>query len=305
MIGSIMERTIQPPIFKHFWVAIYLLLGMIAPFSSANALITTENTLRIEANSGNLILGSEKAEIERGEVFRSVILLWGNLEIRGQVKDVLVVSGKVTIHEGAVVQEKVVIMGGEFVANSGANIQSDQILYRTPGPIWNILQSILRAWVDNLSSILKWVALISLNLFYWVLGYFLFAYSSTLRGIASARIFSQWAPNLFAGILSSFLVPIFCGLFIVSIIGILFLPFFLLFLAITFVIAYWGAALFVGHRLLPAKGNQSINLWGFALGLAIFQTIWILDIWWGNLGMLFLCFLAWGSLARGFKLLWK
>jgi hypothetical protein len=286
-------------------MAVFLLVGVGAPLLSANALITSENSLRIEANSGNLILGSERAEIESGEVYRSVILLWGNLDLRGQVKDVLVISGKVIIHEGAVVQEKVVIMGGEFLANSGASISSDQILYRTPGPVWSILQSILRAWVDNLSSILKWVAIFSLNLFYWIFGYFLFAYSSALRGIASGRIFSQLAQNFIAAVFSSFLVPILCGLFIVSIIGILFLPFFLLFLAIILIISYWGAALYIGHRLLPAKGKQNVNPWGFALGLAIFQLVWLINIWWGNLGLLLLCFLAWGSFVRGFKLLWK
>ncbi len=302
-----MELYIQPPTYRKWH---FILWGLIVSGSAlfpsiAQALLTAENSLRIEANSGNLILGSEQAEIEVGEVYESVVLLWGNLEIRGQIKEVLVVSGKVKVHETAVVKEKIVITGGEFELLPGAKVQSDQILYRSPGPVWGILSSIARKWQENLGFILQVSFFLFFQFFSFLCGAIFFRYSTTFRGILVGRIFTQWWQNFAVASLSMIFLPSIVGLFILSIVGILFLPFFFLFLLLSFLLAYWGAALWVGHRLLPPAQSGGINYWGFALGLFCLQILWSIGYWPGTLVLLLLWMLAWGSFLRAIKLLWK
>lgn len=284
------------------WGTLIFALGM-SP--QAHALLTAENSLRIEANSGNLILGSEHAEIENGEIFESVVLLWGNLHIHGQVKDVLVVSGKVHIHPTGKVKEKMVITGGEFELLPGADVRSDQILYRSPGPVWNVIVSVAKSWQDNIGIVLWAGLLLLLNIFHFLCGSIFFRFSSTFRGILAGRLFTQGFQNFGVGVLGIVALPLAVGLFLISIVGILFLPLFFVLLAISFLFAYWGAALWVGHRLLPPKRGQHLNYWGYILGLSVLQLLWWIGYWPGLLLIWALCFLAWGSLVRAIPMLWK
>lgn len=283
-----------------------LLLFVGLGFSNeAQALLTSENSLRIEANSGNLVLGSEHAEIESGEVYESVVLLWGNLHVHGQVKDILVVSGKVHIHPTGKVKEKMVITGGEFELLPGAEVRSDQILYRSPGPIWNVLVSVAKGWQENIGTFLWIGLLLFLNIFHFLCGSIFFRFSSTFRGILVGRLGTQWLQNIGAAILGIVCLPMAIGLFVVSIVGILLLPLFFLVLVISFLFAYWGAALWVGQRIFPPRRNQPMSYWGYILGLTVLQILWWIGYWPGYLVIWLVFLLAWGSLLRSIPMLWK
>src|SRR5262249_50314996 len=121
----------------------------------AHALTTTEHALRIEDRAeGNMLLGAEQAVLEKGEIYKTVVLLWGRLEIYGDVDEVVVLSGHVVVHEGSKLNRSLVVMGGSFESQPGAQVSAENVVAREAGPFWRILRSAGNVWRENFN----WVA---------------------------------------------------------------------------------------------------------------------------------------------------
>lgn len=271
----------------------------------APALQTSENALRIEDSSeGNVVLGADQAVIEAGEVFGAVVLLWGNLDIHGQVNEVVVLSGNVTFHEGAKLNKSLVMMGGSFTSR-GAQITPESVMYRAPGPIWRVLQSLGNVWRDHFTWMIKVAGAAFSCVLLWLVGMLLFRFSPTLQGITEGRLASQWPKNLAVGLFGSLVVPVFMVMLIISVLGIVLLPLYFLLLFLAGMVSYLGAALWAGHRLLPPKLGARINPLGFFLGLIAMQLLLVTGLWWAFLPALALWTLSWGGLLRGARSLWK
>ena len=116
------------------------------------------------------------------------------------------------------------------------------------------------------------------------------------------RLLPHKPPFLF---IDEVLAPVFLALLLISILGIILIPFYLLMLVVAGFVSYLAAALWAGHRLLPPKAGQRINALGFLLGLAAMQLLWASGIWWAWLPVLLLWLLAWGGLLRGGRQLFK
>lgn len=272
----------------------------------AHSLSTTENALRIEDKSeGNVLLGAEKAVLERGEIFKTVVLLWGELEVHGEVDEVVILSGHVTFFEGSKVHKSVVVMGGGFESKPGAGVSAENVVAREAGPFWRLLRSAGNVWRDHFSWLMKLAAGVVSVLLTWLLGWALFHAFPGLQRALEGRLVKEWPQNLAVGFLGSFCVPMLFVLLIVSIIGILFVPFYVLALLLASGLAYAAAALWAGHRLLPPRSGKLINPLGFLLGLLAFQFLWIVPVWGSSIPVLLLWTLGWGALLRSLKLLWK
>lgn len=290
------------------FLVIYLaLLGFaFANAAPALALSTSENAFRIEdSGQGNVLLGAENAVIEAGEVYGTIVLLWGNLEIHGQVNEVVILSGKVTFHPESKLNKSLAVMGGSFASLPGAQVAPENIVYRSPGPLWRIVQSVARAWSENISWMLKLISLVLLGLLFWGIGLLLFRLSPTLLGITAGRLISHWPKNLVVGLLGSLVVPVFSVLLVISILGIILLPIYFLVLFFAGLISFLGASAWVGHRLLPARRGETINPWGFLLGITAFYFLLTAGVWWAYLPAFALWTLAWGGLLRGARSLWR
>jgi len=283
-----------------------LWLGLLFAAPSAHALTSSAAAFRWEnAAEGNVWLGDEEAVIEPGEVYGTVVLLWGNLTVRGQVKEVVVLSGTVVFAPGAKLEKNLSVMGGSFEVQPGAFVAPEKINFRSPGPLWRVVQSSARVFTENVSGFL-WVGLIG----FWILicwggGLFLFLIFPALRNVTVGRLQSQWPQNLAVALLAIFAAPAFAGLLFISILGIVLIPFYLLLLGALGFVAYLGAALWAGHRLLPPKPGRELNPWGFLLGLIAFQVLWTISHWWAVVVPLILWLLAGGGLLRGARALWR
>lgn len=273
---------------------------------SAPALTTSEQALRIEDKSeGNILLGAEQAVLEKGEIYKTVVLLWGRLDVHGEVDEVVVLSGHVTFHEGSKVNKSLVVMGGGFDSKPGADVRAESVVAKEAGPFWRVLRSAGNVWRDHFSWLVKLAAGIVTALFTWLLGWALFYGFPGLQAALEGRLAKEWPQNFAVGLLGSFLVPMLLVMLVVSIIGILFLPFYLLALVLASGLAYAAAALWAGHRLLPPKPGTRLNPIGFLLGLLAFQFLWSVPVWGSSIPVLVLWTLAWGALLRSLKLLWK
>ena len=286
--------------------AVFLLvICALAPYR-AEALSVSANAFRLEdSREGNLMLGADDAEIAAGEVYNTVVLLWGNLEVHGQVEEVVILSGKVTFHPTAQLKKTLVVMGGSFESKAGAKVAPEDVIYRAPGPLWRILQSVGNAYRDHFTTVVKVMGAVISCLLFWGIGLLLFYFSPTLQGITAGRLLREWPQNFFVGWLGAILAPVFFALLLISILGIILIPFYVLTLLVAGLISYLGAALWAGHRLLPPKPGQRINSLGFLLGLAAMQLLFFSGLWWAWLPAFLLWLLGWGGLLRGGRQLFK
>jgi hypothetical protein len=284
--------------------ALLAFLLLLAP--CAHALTTSPNAFRLEdSRQGNLLLGADSAKIEAGEVYGTVVLLWGNLDIYGQADEVLVLSGKVTFHPGARLNKSLIVMGGSFESKAGSKVAPEDVIYRAPGPLWRLLQSAGNIWRDNINWVMKAVAAVIFCLLLWGLGLLLFFLAPALQDVTEKRLLRDWPQNLIVGWFGTLFVPVFLVLLVISVFGIVLVPFYLLLLLAVGLVTYLAAALWAGHRLLPPKRGVRINPWGFLLGLMALQLLWASGVWWGWLPAFFLWSLSWGGLLRGARKLWK
>jgi hypothetical protein len=283
------------------WLLLFFLLS-----STANALTVSPRSLRIEdSREGNVLLGAEEARVEKGELFKTILLLWGNLDISGEVDKVIVLKGHVTFHAGSKLTSSLVVMGGSFDAESGADVAADKVTMELPGPAWRFLQFAGNLWRENVDWVSKACASIVTCLILWLIGWPLFAFFPRLQAATEGALIPNWPKNLAVGLLGSIGSCVVFVLLIISIIGIVLVPIYFLLLLFAGLTSYLAAGLWAGHRLLPPKKGKKIQPGGFFLGLLALQFLWAVPVWWAALPVILLWILGWGALVRATAKLWK
>ncbi|MGZ3695725.1 MAG: hypothetical protein ACXWQO_16620 [Bdellovibrionota bacterium] len=281
-------------------------LALLLQASPAFALKTSPSALRFEdRKAGNVLLGGEEAVLEAGEVYRTVLLLWGRLDVYGSADEVLVLSGHVVFHEGSKLTKSLVVMGGSYETLPGAEVANESVIFRSPGPLWRMLSAGVDLWRNNFSGILLAISSGIFCLFLWCFAYLLFRVFPRLSNITSDRFISDWAKNLCVGIAGAFAVPALFALLVISIFGMVLLPLYLLLLFAAGLVSYCFAVFWVGHRLLPPKKNASMRPLSLLIGVIALQLFWVSGVWWGFMPVLFLWTLGWGALIRGTRASWK
>jgi hypothetical protein len=287
------------------------LLLMLLPASllicpSAKALSTSERALRIEdRREGNVVLGAEQAIIEKGEIYHTILLLWGRLDIHGQVDEVVVLSGRVVFHEGAKLNKSLVVMGGAFESLPGAQVTPDSVVVKSPGPLWRLALSAGNVWRDNFDWVARLLSSLAAIFLLWITGWGLFTAFPNLQKNTADRLWSEGAQNFVVALLGTVFTPILGIMLIISLIGIALLPFYLLLLVVAAALSYLAAALWAGHRLLPPKEGERLRPLGLFLGLLTLQLLWVIPVWWSWLPVILLWTLGWGALLRGLRRVWR
>ncbi len=271
---------------------------------SAEALQVAESSLRIEdEKTGNLVLGSDHAVIEVGEIYGTVLLLWGNLDVHGEVKEVVVLSGHVVFHETAKLTKSLTVMGGSFESKAGASMAAESVVFREPGPLWRALRSATDVWREHLDWVVRAVFGLISCLLLWLFGWALFR---GMPGFQNAlAIGRDWPKNLVVGVLGSLLVPVFFVLLVISILGIFLLPVYFFCLLLAGVLAHLAAALWAGNRLLPPRPGEKLRPLSLLLGLGALHLLWTVGVWWAWLPALALWTVGWGALLRAMRTLWR
>ncbi|MGE3260513.1 MAG: hypothetical protein AB7K68_01930 [Bacteriovoracia bacterium] len=283
-----------------------VLLGLLFFSASAQALTVSPSALRLEdKKAGNVLLGAEDAVIEAGEVYRTVLLLWGHLDIYGNADEVLVLSGHVVFHEGSKLNKSLVVMGGSYETLPGATIKNENVIFHAPGPLWRLLQSGATLWRDNFNGIALAAGMAVYCFLLWLFAYVLFRAFPKLRKATAGRLWAEWPQNLLVGALGALAVPMLFTLLLISIFGIVLLPLYFLLLFFAGVIAYAAAAFWAGHRILPSRRAEEMRGLSLLLGILALQFFWMASAWWTVLPVLFLWTLAWGALLRSLRAAWK
>jgi hypothetical protein len=281
-----------------------LFLFLLLPLP-ALAVTTSPQAFRLEyGKSGSLLLGAEHAELEHAEHKKTVTLLWGNLDVFGEVDDVIVLSGRVVFHDGSKLNHALTVMQGSFESEPGSDVASEKVMVQAPGPWWRMLLSFGATWRDNIGWVAKVCASLVSAVVLWLLGWGLFSLAPKLAQFTAGTMIPEWPRNLLLGVLGSFGACVVPVMLFISVIGILLLPFYVIFLLLAGLVSYLAAALWAGHRLLPPKPGRALNPLGFLLGCLAFQFFWAVPVWWSLIPLMVLWTLAWGALLRSIKKLW-
>lgn len=282
---------------------LFLLLLLPIP---ARAVTTSPHAFRLEyGKAGSLLLGADHAELEHAEHLKSVALLWGNLDVFGEVDDVVVLSGRVVFHDGSKLRNSLTVMGGSFESEPGSDVAAEKVTAQAPGPWWRMLLSVGAAWRDNIGWVAKLCAAVVSAVILWLLGWALFAGFPMLRIGTVDALAPNWPKNLVLGVLGSFAACVVFVMLLVSIVGWLLIPFYVLFLLFAGLVSYLAAGLWAGHRLLPPRAGKVINPLGFFLGCLALQFFWAVPVWWALIPLFLLWTLAWGALLRSLRQLWR
>ncbi len=272
----------------------------------AHALTVSESALRIEdAKEGNVLLGAEHAVLEKGEVYRTILLLWGQLDVYGEVDEVVVLSGHVVFHEGSQLRQSLVVMGGSFESKSGAQVAAENVIVKVPSPAWRLLRSAGNLWREHIGWVAQLLAGFVACLIFWLSGWLLFRAFPSLQRVTVGQLATEWPKNLAVGFMGSIGACVVFVMLVISIIGIALLPLYLFVLLAMAWISYTAATLWAGHRMLPPKRGAMIHPWGFLLGTLAFYFLWAVPVWWAMLPVFLLWCLGWGALLRGLRLLWR
>ena len=207
---------------------LFLLLCLPIP---AQALTVSPHSLRIEdSKAGNVLLGADQARIERGELYKTVLLLWGNLDIYGEVEEVVVLKGHVKFHSGAKLGKSLVVMGGSFEAESGADVPAQNVVGEVPGPLWRLLVSAGNVWRENVDWATKTLGAFLSSLVFWLLGWAFFTALPSLQAATEGALGRFWGKNLAAGVFGAVAACIVPVLLVISIVGLFLLPIYILLL---------------------------------------------------------------------------
>lgn len=283
----------------------WLLLLLLCLPVPARALTVSPHSLRVEdSKAGNVLLGADQARIERGELYKTVVLVWGNLDISGEVEEVVVLSGHVKFHAGAKLTKSLVVMGGSFEAESGADVASQNVVAEAPGPLWRMLLSAGKVWRENVDWAAKALGALASCLVLWVLGWAMFSALPSLQAVTEGALAPSWARNLAAAVFGAIAACVLPVLLLISVVGVALLPLYAVLLLFAALVSYLAAALWAGHRLLPPKPGKRLHPLGFLLGLLALQFLWVAPVWWSSLPVLALWTLAWGALVRATARVW-
>ncbi|MCO5143667.1 MAG: hypothetical protein M9962_11310 [Oligoflexia bacterium] len=266
---------------------------------NAHALVTGESSLKFENNStGRIILGSDSPMvIEPKDQYKKVILLWGSLDIHSTVEEVIVVSGRVQFKKGSKITKSLTLMGGSYEVESGADVKVEQIAFQKPGILLQSAKTALEKARNSIGTIAKIIGIILGLFFLWIIGLFVFFFFPSFSK-SSSVLFSQGLKNCLAAFLGFLAIPILSVLLVISIIGILLLPFWFFFLLLTFVFGYLSAALWVGSRVVPNFKRYWAGALRLFVGILLLQIIWWTDTYLGDCLFILFCVLGWGNTLR-------
>lgn len=237
--------------------------------------------------SRSAILSSHQV-VNKDEHVEELTVVAGEADIYGVVDRLVVVGGKVRIHEGAKVTEEYTNVGGDVTIDPGAAIVGSRTEVvnwsfdnNADGNFFGMSVPWLIPWLKLSWFLLNLALVVGLAQIWKTANLANFDY---VRGRVAGSFFS----NVFVSMFGMIGLVAMALLFVISIVGILFLPFlftayFVLFLAAQTMAAWW----FAGRLKLHRFGD----LLGVALGFTIYQMVGLIP---------YLGFIKYLFLAAGF-----
>jgi hypothetical protein len=193
-----------------------------------------------------LVKLGENVEVPAGAEVKTVVVIGGSATIYGNVvQDVVAVGGSVYLKDSAVVGGDVVSVGGKIVRDPLAAVKGDQTEVDVSG-VSPMFAFLAKGGLIKGAAFLSIMGVLSLIL----LAILLIALFTPQLGMVSALIERQvWRTFLWGLLVLILIVPVVVVL-AVSIIGIVFIPVWLILIAAAAIFGYFAAAQLVGKVTL-------------------------------------------------------
>jgi len=223
-------------------------------------------------SQSKIVKFGEDINIPTGAVVSQVVAIGGSITVAGTVKeDVVAVGGSIVLTDTAKVGGDTVSVGGKIVKAPGATIQGDRVEVSVPAAAMGKGAKIF-TWGGLIFSILSFLAFLAL-------AFLCVALFQKQLGMASHYIERRFWSSVLWGFLGILLIPTITLVLIISIIGIFFIPLFLLLVAAAMVFGYVTAAQLVGKKVikLARQGGKPMMIEVF-IGLLLLFIIGFLPI---------------------------
>lgn len=268
----------------------FVILFFLSPWAGA------ESAFRFETNQKTILVGNEAA-VAAEEVLREVVFVGRKLEVFGKVESLTMIAGEAIVHPGGKIS-KLVLVEGKFQTQGGEVPPSHEIEYRNLGFWWNFFLNSF-GFVDQFwRQIFFWTFSILTVLFLWGFTLLIAIVAPRFAKRFYQEFFSKVIKNFFAAFLVVIFSPPLWVLFVISIIGLFFLPILLgIYLLLGF-FSYLYLAYWLGHRIYPSRGSGECKPMALLLGFGILQALWMSGISYAWTFLWVLWFLSFGQLVR-------
>lgn len=262
----------------HYFVFTFLFASLSLLFSTpllageeGKARIRVISKTEAEATRETYIAWSD-SEIEADEQYQTIIIVKGKVQIRGQTKNLVILGGETLLDAGSRVEKRLIVLNGRLKKHENAEI-SDQVLFELPDSFPRWLSSIVPFLALLFSEGAHFLSLLLRGVLWCLMGALLFVIAPNLLKDAEERALQM--PMSGVGWFVAAAVIFIPGILalIVSIVGILLVPAYLMVFAFIF---YFCAFVLVANILgqyLPPKKSYVMPPLRFFYGVFILMLI--------------------------------
>jgi len=216
----------------------------------------------IRTGETQVIMGS-KFFVRNGEFLQQLVSFGSEVEVEGEVAELVAIGGKVTLKSGALISQELVTVGAELVQEDGS-----QIAKLTSGLQWHGIDHRFFGLRELGFWPLFWI-LFGKVIIWSLIGWLWFKAAPVFHKDVQKQLRTKPVASLFWTLFAILIFIPTAILLIVTIIGILFLPFLVLLYGLFWIMAEVHWARFISSRL-PGLKAQSLLLQIFC-GLIIFE----------------------------------
>jgi len=241
---------------------LFLLLLLVSPcFAALKGLESTKEE--------GLVKVGENIDVPEGAEVKAAVAVGGNVNVAGTVKeDVVAVGGNVTLQKTASVGGNVVAVGGKVEKMSGAKVTGDITEVKFPAAM--LTKGL--GWGMAVVSLLSFIAFL-------VLAIILVALFQKQLGLVSYYMEKLPGHALLWGLLIAIVSPLVIILMVLSIIGIVFIPLFVLLLWAAGIFGYVAASQLIGKKVLKAlRIYNRPMIWEMSVGLVLLCLLGFLPV---------------------------
>ncbi len=233
------------------------------------SLLVCSASTALAKEQSSIVKMNKDIEVSQGMVVNDVIAIGGNITVWGRVENNLVaVGGSVILKPGSYVGEQVVVVGGDLVKDTSAEVAG------------RITQVYMPHFIPSLTNLLRggWIALWAAISLLALLGFLglailLAALIPEHIGTAVNALEHSFMSMLLWGVLWTILIVPIAVLLAISIIGIILIPLEILLVALALIIGYIASAIFIGKNILLSFKKLSPPFVDAILGILILFLI--------------------------------
>ena len=260
---------------------------------SAFALIPDNTPIASAKVDDGMVKIGGNVNVAEKQVTQQAVSVGGNVIVAGKVKeDAVAVGGDVYLKDSAVVNGDVVSIGGKVVKERGAIVKGKTVMAKVPFliPILGVVMA---------GNMVQWMIFFHMisSLGFLVLAVVLVALFTPQIGRISSLIEKKPLANFGWGILFSLLLLPITLLLVVSLIGIVFIPLWILLVIAAGIVGYVSASHVLGKKFLAAfKIKGKSMMWETVVGIVLLMVIGWVPMF-GGLAQMILCTCGFGAVG--------